>query len=179
MDNALPKESSGPSASEQQAESGFGRLVNKLADGAAVLAGIAVVAILALVCVEVLLRPLRISLLVVDEICGYLNAAAVFLGLAYTLREGGFIRVELVYDRIKGGLKQAVRWLIVLSALLYTAVLLHYTIIHVGYLYDKNVRAVSVIETPEWIPQSFAILGLFILLLQLAVYVVHRMRHVP
>lgn len=179
MDNALPQAKSGPTAAEQQATSAFGRLVNRLADWSAVAAGVAVVAILVLVSIEVALRPFRISLLVVDEICGYLNAAAVFLGLAYTLRDGGFIRVELIYDRLKGALRKATQWMIVATALVYTAVLLYYTIVHVAYLYDKNVRAVSVIETPEWIPQSFAIWGLLVLALQLAVYVLHRMRHVP
>lgn len=179
MDNALPKQNSGPSASEQQATSGFGRLVNKLADGAAVLAGIAIVAILALVCVEVLLRPFRISLLVVDEVCGYLNAAAVFLGLAYTLRDGGFIRVELVYDNLKGAVKQAVRWFIVVTGTVYVAVLLYFTIIHVYYLHQKDVRAVSIIETPEWIPQTAAIVGLACLLLQLVAFIVNRVRNVP
>jgi len=116
---------------------------------------------------------------VVDEICGYLNAAAVFLALAYTLRDGGFIRVELVYDRIRGQLKHAVRWFIVLTGLFYVAVLLYFTIIHVYYLYAKDVRAVSVIETPEWIPQTAAVVGLSILLLQLVAYVVNRVRNVP
>jgi len=179
MDNALPKAADGPSASEIQARSAFGRLVNRLADGAAVLAAVAIAIILVLVCLEVVLRPFKISLQIVDEVCGYLNAAAVFLGLAYTLREGGFIRVELVYDQLTGRIKQGVRWMIVLTGLIYVAVLLYFTVIHVYYLYQKNVRAVSVIETPEWIPQTFAIIGLFVLLLQLVVYVINRMRNVP
>lgn len=179
MDNAPTKAASGPTASEIQAQTALGRLVNKLADGAAVLSGVAIVIILALVCLEVFLRPFKISLQVVDEICGYLNAAAVFLALAYTLRDGGFIRVELVYDHLKGTLKQAVKWLIVTTGLVYVAVLLYFTVLHVFYLYRKDVRAVSVIETPEWIPQSVAIFGLFILLLQLVAYVVNRMRNVP
>ena len=179
MDNALPKTADGPSASEIQARTPFGRLVNRLADGSAVLAGVAITIILALVCIEVVLRPFKFSLQIVDEICGYLNAGAIFLGLAYTLREGGFIRVELVYDQLKGAIKQGVRWMIVLTGLVYVAVLLYYTAIHVSYLYQKNVRAVSVIETPEWIPQSVAIIGLFVLLLQLVAYVVNRMRTVP
>ena len=179
MDNALPKAADGPSASEVQARTALGRLVNRLEGGAAVLAGVAIVLILALVCIEVLMRPFKFSLQIVDEICGYLNAAAVFLGLAYTLRDGGFIRVELVYDRLKGGIKQGVRWLIVLTGTAYIAVLLYYTVLHVLYLYRRDVRAVSVIETPEWIPQSVAIVGLFVLLLQLIAYVVNRMRNVP
>ena len=179
MDNALPKAADGPSASEVQARTALGRLVNRLEGGAAVLAGVAIVLILALVCIEVLMRPFKFSLQIVDEICGYLNAAAVFLGLAYTLRDGGFIRVELVYDRFKGNIKQGVRWLIVLTGTAYVAVLLYYTVLHVLYLYRRDVRAVSVIETPEWIPQSVAIVGLFVLLLQLIAYVVNRMRNVP
>lgn len=179
MDNALPKATSGPTAAEVQAATPFGRFVNRIANGAAILAGIAIIVILGLVCIEVALRPFRISLLIVDEICGYLNAAAVFLGLAYTLREGGFIRVELLYDRLKGAIKQGVRWLIVVTGLVYTAVLLYFTVIHVAYLYARNVRAVSVIETPEWIPQTVAIVGLAVLLLQLVAYVLNRVRNVP
>ncbi len=179
MDNALPKAANGPSTKELQAQTAFGRFVNRVADGAAVLAGVAIVIILALVCIEVLLRPFKISLQIVDEICGYLNAAAVFLGLAYTLREGGFIRVELLYDQLKGGLKKGVQWLNVVSGSIYVAVLLYFTIYHVIYLYKKDVRAVSVLETPEWIPQTFAIIGLCVLLLQLMVFVVNRVRNVP
>jgi TRAP-type C4-dicarboxylate transport system permease small subunit len=183
MDNALPNSSGGPSAEDIQAATTFGRFVNKVANGAAVLAGVAIVIILLLVCAEVALRPFGASLLAVqipvDEICGYLNAAAVFLALAYTLRDGGFIRVELVYDRLKGSLKKGVQWLIVVTGLAYVVVLLYFTIRHVSYLYEKDVRAVSIIETPEWLPQSVAIVGLAVLLLQLVAYVVNRVRNVP
>ena len=179
MDNALPKDPSAPTGEQRQSATAFGRFVNKVGNAAAVLAAVAIVAILVLVCVEVALRPFKISLQIVDEVCGYLNAGAVFLALAYTLREGGFIRVELVYDRLKGGVRTAVRWMIVLTGLAYVAVLLYFTVIHVYYLYVKNIRAVSVIETPEWLPQSAAIVGLAVLLLQLIAYVVSRVRHIP
>ena len=179
MDNALPKNPSAPTSADLQSATAFGRFVTGIGNAAAVLAGVAILVILVLVCIEVALRPFKISLQIVDEVCGYLNAAAVFLGLAYTLREGGFIRVELVYDRLKGGVKTAVRWLIVLTGLFYVAVLLYFTIVHVYYLYLKNVKAVSVIETPEWIPQTVAIVGLAVLLLQLVAYVFNRVRNVP
>jgi TRAP-type C4-dicarboxylate transport system permease small subunit len=179
MDNALPKPHDGPSAAEVQAPTAFGRFVNCIADGTAVLAGIAVILILLLVCIEVALRQLNTSLLVVDEVCGYLNAAAVFLALAYTLRDGGFIRVELIYDLLQGLVKQSVRWFIVVTGAIYVAVLLYFTIAHVVYLCQRDVRAVSVIETPEWIPQVAAIVGLAALLLQLIAFLVNRVRNVP
>lgn len=179
MDNALPKATDGPSTADIQGTTPFGRLVNGIANAAAVVSGVAIVIILLLVCIEVVLRQFNKSLLVVDEICGYLNAAAVFLALAYTLRDGGFIRVELVYDNLKGAVKQAVRWFIVVTGTVYVAVLLYFTIIHVYYLHQKDVRAVSIIETPEWIPQTAAIVGLACLLLQLVAFIVNRVRNVP
>ena len=155
------------------------RWVGRVAWACGVLAAIAVVAILAIVCVETVLRQFQASLLVTDEIAGYLNAAAIFFGLAWTLREGGFIRVELLYDRAVGSLKQALRWLIVLTATVFTATVLWVCVLQVIYAFDRDTRAVSIIDTPEWIPQSVMVLGLAILLLQLVAWIVDRVRHIP
>ena len=153
--------------------------MGRLAHACGVLAAIAVVAILVIVCAETVLRQFRASLLVTDEIAGYLNAAAIFLGLAWTLRQGGFIRVELLYDRVRGRLKQALRWLIVLTATAFTAITLWVCIRQVIYAFDRDTRAVSIIDTPEWIPQSVMVLGLAVLLLQLLSWIVDRVRHIP
>jgi TRAP-type C4-dicarboxylate transport system permease small subunit len=155
------------------------RWVGRVAWACGVLASVAVVAILVIVCVETVLRQFQSSLLVTDEVAGYLNAAAIFLGLAWTLREGGFIRVELLYDRAVGRLKQALRWLIVLTATAFTAIALWVCVLQVIYAFDRDTRAVSIIDTPEWIPQSVMVLGLAILLLQLLSWIVDRVRHIP
>lgn len=155
------------------------RVVGRIAEACGVLAALAIVVILVMVCTETVLRQFQASLLVTDEIAGYLNAAAIFLGLAWTLREGGFIRVEILYDRAIGGLKLALRWLIVLTATAFTAVLLWVCVRHVVYAFQRDTRAVSIIETPEWIPQSVMALGLAILLLQLVAWIVGRVRDIP
>ncbi len=155
------------------------RWVGHLARVCGVLAALAVVAILAIVCIETVLRQFQSSLLVTDEIAGYLNAAVIFLGLAWTLREGGFIRVELLYDRVHGGLKQALRWLIVLTAAIFAALTLWVCLRQVIYAFDNDTRAVSIIDTPEWIPQSVMVLGLAVLLLQLVAWMVDRVRRIP
>lgn len=155
------------------------RLVGRVARACGVLAGLAIVAILVIVCVETVLRQFRASLLVTDEVAGYLNAAAIFLGLAWTLREGGFIRVEILYDRATGTMRQALRWLIVLTAAAFTAVLLWVCTRHVIYAYNRDTRAVSILDTPEWIPQSVMAVGLAILLLQLLAWIVARVRSIP
>jgi TRAP-type C4-dicarboxylate transport system permease small subunit len=166
-------------SSEAPSHGALDRWVGRVAWACGVLAAIAVVAILAIVCVETVLRQFQASLLVTDEIAGYLNAAAIFLGSAWTLREGGFIRVELLYDRVAGRLKQALRWLIVLTATAFTAITLWVCIRQVIYAFDRDTRAVSIIDTPEWIPQSVMVLGLAVLLLQLLSWIVDRVRHIP
>lgn len=155
------------------------RWAGRLAWACGVLAAVAVVAILAIVCIETVMRQFDASLLVTDEIAGYLNAAVIFLGLAWTLREGGFIRVELLYDRAVGNLKQALRWLIVLTATVFSALTLWVCIRQVIYAFDRDTRAVSILDTPEWIPQSVMVLGLAVLLLQLMAWIVDRVRHIP
>ena len=75
-----------PSPTTAASPSGRGaldRAVGRIAHAGAVLAAVAIVAVLVIVCAETMLRQFRVSLLVTDEIAGYLNAAAVFLGLAW------------------------------------------------------------------------------------------------
>ncbi|HEX2892323.1 TRAP transporter small permease [Vineibacter terrae] len=172
--------SSPPSTSDNPPGRGpVDRIVGRIAHAGALLAAAAIVAILVMVCAETALRQFRVSMLVTDEIAGYLNAAAVFLGLAWTLREGGFIRVEILYDRARGIVGSALRWLIGLTSIAFAAIMVWVCARHVLYALQHDTRAVSIIETPEWIPQSVMVIGLAILLLQLLAWLVARFRNIP
>jgi preprotein translocase subunit Sss1 len=52
-------------------------------------------------------------------------------------------------------------------------------ILHTAYSYQQDTRAVSVSETPEYLPQSIVVIGLGLLLLQLVGYIVDRVRRIP
>jgi len=157
----------------------LGRLADRLSTAAGVLSGLCIVGILLIVCVEVVLRQFKISMLVTDEFAGYLNAAAVFLGLAYTLKGGGFIRVELLYDALPLPLRQAARWIFTIVATVLAGTLFYYSVQHVLYAFAQDTRAISILDTPEWIPQSVMVIGLGVLLLQLIAFLVERMRNTP
>ncbi len=160
-------------------DTAFGRFALRLSNAAGVLAGLCVVGILVLVCAEVGLRQFKRSMLVADEIAGYLNAALVFLGLAYTLAHGGFIRVEVVYDAMPQPLKLLSRWVFTSVAAVFIATILFYAVQHVQYAFVQDTRAVSVLDTPEWLPQSVMVIGLAVLLVQLVAFLVERVRNVP
>ena len=158
----------------------FDRAVSSLASLGGVLAAVALLAILALVGVEVFLRELfDRSTLIADEMSGYLNVALVYLGLAYTLREGGFIRVEPVYDRIAHRAGGLVNWIILFVSLAYVAAIIWYMVQHAIYSYEADIRSMFVSQTPLFWPQMLIPLGMGILALQLLAFALRRVRKLP
>ena len=150
-----------------------------IVNGGGCLAGVATIMILVIVCLEVIVRAFGSSLQVADEISGYLNAAIIFFGLGYALRDGAFVRVELIYDKIKGSLRQWVNAFIVITSLAFTAILTYFIYVHTLYLYQQDTRVVSILHTPEWIPMMVVILGLVVLLIQLADFVINKFKNIP
>ncbi len=159
---------------------GYLRLVGWITLAGAAAAGGAVVLIMLLVCLEVLLRGVfGHSTLIADEMGGYLNVAVIYLGLAYTLDRGGFVRVEIAYKRFTGPTAALARWLILLVSTGYIAVMLYFMVQYVQYSYDGGIRSFNVSQTPLWLPQSLIVVGSVILLMQLLAYVLQRARNLP
>ncbi len=97
------------------------------------------------------------------DFTGFLLAAASFLSLAYTLREGGHIRVTLVVGNLSKGVQRVVEiWCtgvaagIALYFTWYTALLTHES-----YVYHD--LSSGMIAVPIWIPQMAMLAGLVIL----------------
>jgi TRAP-type C4-dicarboxylate transport system permease small subunit len=88
---------------------------------ASFLGGLATLAIAAAITSDVLLRYfLNQPLLGMDEVAGFLQVLVVFWGCAYTFRQGGHIRVDLVTSHLPGPVRA---WLRVVSLLLGLALL--------------------------------------------------------
>ncbi|MCP3891762.1 MAG: TRAP transporter small permease [Desulfobulbaceae bacterium] len=97
------------------------------------------------------------------DFTGFLLAAASFLSLAYTLREGGHIRVALVISRLPKRLHRLVEiWCIGFAS----TVSLYFSwyiakLTRESFVY--NDLSSGMIAVPIWIPQSFMLFGLIIL----------------
>jgi len=140
----------------------------------------AVFAILVLVTVEMALRGLLgISTQISDEMSGYLNVAAVYFGLAMALRDGTYVRVEPIFNALKGWAALAVRWIIVLVSVAYVVVTTKVMLGYITYSYEANILSTSYSETPLWIPQTFIVAGSALLLLQLIGFMLRGCRTVP
>jgi TRAP-type C4-dicarboxylate transport system permease small subunit len=97
------------------------------------------------------------------DFTGFFLAAASFLALAYTLREGGHIRVALILSHLHGTLRQVLE---VWCLLLCSGVALYfswYTLLLVRESYQYNDLSSGMIAVPIWIPQSAMLGGLVVL----------------
>jgi TRAP-type C4-dicarboxylate transport system permease small subunit len=135
---------------------------------AMVLAGTATVLMMLLVTVEVLSRNVfNFSTLIADEMGSYLLVALTFLGLAPTLRDGGFIRVDVYRERTRGGARTLLDTIILLLAVGYTALLDWYLWGLAASSYRLGTTSIQVARTPLWIPQSVMAVGGTLLLAEL------------
>ncbi len=97
------------------------------------------------------------------DFTGFFLAAASFLALAHTLRQGGHIRVTLIISHLNKPLRHILEtWCLLLA----TGVTLYFswytfTLIQESYIYHD--LSPGMIAVPIWIPQSAMFAGLVVL----------------
>jgi TRAP-type C4-dicarboxylate transport system permease small subunit len=158
----------------------MGRAGGPLAAAAAVLrgaamavSGAAVAGMMALVTFEVLLRTFaNRSTLVADEMAGYLLVGMTFLGLAPSLRDGAFIRIDTYRGRLRGGARRALDVALVALALAYAITLDWYLWDLLAGTWRLGTTSIQVSRTPLWIPQTVMAVGGLLLIVELVVEMV-------
>lgn len=144
------------------------RLLDALYLGAGWLAGLFLIAIFLLMMGMSLGREVGINIPAGDDIVSWCMAACAFLGLAHTFKKGEMIRVGLVIDKLRGGVRRAVEILALLFALGFSSFFAWYA---VRMTYDSwrfNDMAQGVLAVPLWIPQIGYSAGLTILAIAVA-----------
>jgi TRAP-type C4-dicarboxylate transport system permease small subunit len=129
------------------------------------LAALCVLAILVLMIGASVGRVLEWRVSWVNDIVAWLCAAAAFLGMAYSFRNGDFVRVTLVLESVTPAVR---RWLELVS--------LAVAAVAIGYLgywaarftwesYEFNDIAGNMVAIPIWIPQMSFVIGSAILVI--------------
>lgn len=155
------------------------RYLDGLYKTSGVIAATFIAAICALVVVQVVLNAIdRVSTLATgsaigltipsySDFTGFFLTAASFFALAYTLREGGHIRVVLGIQRLAPGPRRVIElWCIGVAAVL-TAWFAWYAANLVVQSYTYNDLSPGMVPVPIWIPQLPIVLGLLVLLIAL------------
>ena len=97
------------------------------------------------------------------DFTGFFLAAASFLALAHTFRQGGHIRVTLLISHLPRPLAKAAEFWCLGVALSISCYFTWYTGILVWQSYDFHDLSAGMIAIPLWIPQLGMLLGLAIL----------------
>jgi len=140
--------------------------MRRLLDGLYLTSGIAaagfLLALLLAILAQVASRKLDLT---VDttEVSGFCMAASTFLGLAYTFRDGGHIRIGLLITRMTGARRKALElWCCVASAAL-IGYLAASAILFALESYEFQDISPGLLAIAFWIPQSGMAAGLVIL----------------
>ena len=139
------------------------RLLDFLYDSAAALAALFMVGLLGMVLLSIISRQFSFHVAGTDAYAGYLMAAAGFLALAHTLKRGEHIRVTLLLNFLKGGLKKVFEiWALGVATLL-AWLFAVYSCKLAWQSHAFNDISTGSDATPLWLPQLAMAVGTIIL----------------
>ena len=139
------------------------RLLDALYDGAAWLAALFLIGLLAMVLLAIVSRLAHFHVPGTDAYAGYLMAASGFLALAHTLKRGEHIRVTLLLARLRGGARRGLEIWALFAATLLAALFAFYSVRLAWQSRVFNDVSTSNDATPLWIPQLGMAIGTTIL----------------
>lgn len=143
-------------------------ILDRIYDGCAVLAAIALMSIAILVLLQAGARWMLIGVQGLSEWAGYMLAASSFLAFAHTLRRGGHIRVQIALQAASPRIR---RWLELIShgiGTFLTGFLAYYAVhfVWISYKFDEISQGSD--GAPLWIPQSAMAVGSVLLFVAMA-----------
>lgn len=150
------------------------RLQSRLADALGVLAGVALLLMVALLSVHILRRWVTgTGIRGAGELSQYLMITLVYCGLAMTLRDGGFLRVDLLLSHLPDRVGLAINTVVRLLSLAFMLLLTWRTWALMAQSYARGVDSIGVLRVPLWIPQAVVVMGCVALTLQILAHVLY------
>jgi len=146
------------------------KALDRLYVGSGAIASLLIASICLLVCTQVIFnvitrfggRSVNLTIPSYADFAGYFLAASSFLALAYTLTQGGHIRVNLVLTRLPPGVRISVESM----SLAICTLISFYATFYVAKLclesYEFGDLSPGIIAIPLWIPQTAVLTGLTI-----------------
>lgn len=140
------------------------RTLDAVYDGAAWLAALCLIGLLAMVLTSIVSRLLGIHVPGTDAYAGYLMAAAGFLALAHTLKRGEHIRVTLLLTSLRGAARRAMEIWALGAATLLAGLAAWYSVRLAWQSHVFDDISTGNDATPLWIPQLAMVAGNLLLL---------------
>jgi TRAP-type C4-dicarboxylate transport system permease small subunit len=144
--------------------------VEKIAYLGGYLSGWLVPIMMMLVVVDVFMRyVVHRPLMVSDEFSAYMLVALSFLGLAYTWRQGGHVRIEVLVSRFRAKLYDRVRFIGLILTFIFMIELDRAAYKMIVYALKINLRSSTWLMFPLFWPQLTVFIGFVLLTLLLVI----------
>ena len=140
------------------------KLLDALYDGAAWLAALFMIGLLAMVLLSIVSRLAHFHVPGTDAYAGYLMAASGFLALAHTLKRGEHIRVTLLLSTLQGAARRGLEIWALGAGVALSALFAFYSLRLAWQSRAFNDISTGNDATPLWIPQLSMAAGSLILL---------------
>jgi TRAP-type C4-dicarboxylate transport system permease small subunit len=140
------------------------RLLDIIYMGAAALAAGLVFAIFVLMIGQAVFRALGWPTTGVNEVVGWLTAAAAALALAHSFRHGDFVRVGLLLERLGPRARRRVEAAALIIGTTFVAGLALWAVAYTLESWRLDDRPTGEVSLPLWIPHSSFALGVVLLL---------------
>lgn len=151
----------------------FGSFIDRISGLGGILSGWLVPLMMILVVVEVFTRyVLNRPLMVADEVSAYMLVALSFLGLAYTWRQGGHVRISILVSRLPQKAAGWVRLGALIAVLLFMLEMDRSAYKMVVYALQMNMRSSTFLMIPLFWPQLPIFVGFVLLTLMIFVDIV-------
>jgi TRAP-type C4-dicarboxylate transport system permease small subunit len=159
------------------------RFLDGLYNGAAALAALFMVGLLAMVLLSIISRQLHFHVPGTDAYAGYLMAGSGFMALAHTLKKGEHIRVTLLLKLLRGPAQRGLELWALGAATLLALLFAFYSVRLAWMSHVFHDISTANDATPLWIPQAAMALGTIILSIalidELVLEIIGRRRSAP
>jgi len=144
-------------------------IIEKLASGSGFISGLLVPIMMILIVVEVFMRyVLHSPLMIADEFSAYMLVALSYLGFAYTWRQGGHVRIEILVSRLSPRTSQKIRLLGLILVFIFMMEMDRVAYKMIAYALQMNLRSSTWLMFPLFWPQLTVFLGFVFLTLIIA-----------
>jgi len=149
------------------------RVLDRIYAGAGVISAISILLICAVVAAQISLNilarvggpALSFTIPSYADFSGFFLATSSFMGLAYALRRGAHIRVNLVIGLLPARLRLALEVVTLLGGAMMSGFATWYAVVLTLQSHQFGDMSPGIIAVPLWIPQVFMVLGLGLLAL--------------
>lgn len=139
------------------------RLLALAYGGAAALACISVLLIAVLMIGQSILREFGVRTGAVNDVVAWLCAAAAFLGMPYAFKQGDFVRVTLLLERLPPAAARAMEVAALAVASVAVTYLAYWATRFTWESWRFNDMATGLLALPLWIPQTTFVIGAWLL----------------